>query len=355
MDKNIRQYRIQDVVPGMIIGRDILSARGRVMVGENVVLTSSMIDRISCWGFSVIDIAEVDMGDPALRKKWALEHEEFLHHYAVTVRSVKNIFTNVRKLRKVPLQEVEDVARNLSATLLGNRGIINLLAVMQDYEDHTFQHSVNVAILSGMIGQWLLLSAQEQRELMLAALMHDIGTTMIALDVLNKPERLLRNEYDMVKRHAIMGYEMLKKAGVSSQAVLEGVRQHHERIDGSGYPRNLVERDISLYAKIIAVADVYDAMTSKRAYRERLSPFHVIETLSRELFGKVDPEICGIFSNKLQDYLMGCIVCLNDGRHAKVIYFDKERSCRPVVQTADGQYVDLEKVREFNIAQVLTV
>lgn len=174
---------------------------------------------------------------------------------------------------------------------------------------------------------------------------------MIPVEILNKPGKLTPAEMDFMKTHSMMGYELIKGSSNVSEEVKLGVLQHHERLDGSGYPGGLSD-SIGRIAKIISVADVYDAMTSNRVYRNALSPFFVVQELYNEMFGKLDPSICTVFIYNIREALVGAKVKLSNGSSARIIYLDKRRPAMPLVHTDDGQYLDLEVNNDIEIVEV---
>lgn len=349
MSFDFKKIFIEDVEPGMILAKDIVSAKGIVMLSTGTILTEQAINRIKCWGFTEVDIIENSVVETAHQRSAKLD---FVEKYSEIVTKVKNAFQNIRRCRKIPLDQLMNLSEQVTDSLVKTRGVINYLHVLQLVDDYTFQHSVNVAILSGLFGRWLGINDAELKQLVFAGLLHDIGKTQIPLSILNKPGKLTKHEMEIMKGHTVQGYEILKKAGVSDTKVLNGVWSHHERLDGSGYPRSLAGDDIDETAKIIAIADIYDAMTSDRVYRRSVTPFIVVETLYSEMFEKLDPTICSVILNYLQDFFVGNIVKLNDGRQAEVVYVDKTREARPVVKTSGGEYIDLNKNRQITIVEV---
>jgi len=173
------------------------------------------------------------------------------------------------------------------------------------------------------------------------------------LEILNKPGPLSAEEMAVMKEHPTRGYKLLEDTDRIPQSVKFGVLQHHERLDGSGYPESLTGGDIVDYARIIAVADMYDAMTSQRVYRSALTPFSVVAEVFGEMFARLDPAVALPFVSHVRDSLVGYLVRLSDGTEARVVYLDKERPAQPVVKLAGGDYVDLEKRRDLKIVEVI--
>jgi len=188
----------------------------------------------------------------------------------------------------------------------------------------------------------------------MAALLHDIGKISITLDILNKPGKLTEEEMAVMKTHPTNGYQFLLQYSQLADDVKQGVLHHHERNDGSGYPEGLVENQISYYGKIIAIADIYDAMTTDRVYRKKLTPFQVAETLVEEMYQKLDPELCLIFLDNIGNSLLNSIVSLSNGQRGEVVYLHNTPIIRPIIRLMDGTLLDLDKNRGIRILEVIT-
>lgn len=350
MTLKVKKYKLEDIEPGMVLARDILSAQGVVILNANTVLTETMLGRMAYWGFWCVDVYDTDYTVSARHK---LDKDAFYTKYITVVKGIKQAFECARYTKKLELAELMELSHRVVDQLSVTKGVINYLYDMKLLDDYTFQHSVNVAILGGIFGRWMGLENSDLQDLVFAGLLHDVGKMQIPLEILNKPGRLSPQEMEVIKRHPGLGYVLLKDAGMISNAILQTVWQHHERLDGSGYPRNLSDSQIQNHARIIAIADIYDAMTADRVYRSSVTPFVVIETLRNDMYDKLDPAICAIILNYLQDFFIGNVVVLNDGRKAEVIYVDKAREFRPVVRTIDGEYINLETEKKVTIVKVL--
>jgi HD-GYP domain-containing protein (c-di-GMP phosphodiesterase class II) len=208
---------------------------------------------------------------------------------------------------------------------------------------------VNVAVLSGIIGKWMDIRGQDLRDLIFAGLMHDIGKSQTPVAILNKPGKLLPDEMEIMKRHTTKGYYLLKEVPQVPLVVMWAVLQHHERMDGSGYPLRMRGENIHSFARIIAVADIYDAMTSDRVYRRRSTPYHVIENIFRQMFGELDCNVCSNFLFHIKDYMTGSVVLLSDGRQAEIVSPGSFPAGLPLVRTVDGQFLNLEQKRDIKI------
>ena len=214
--------------------------------------------------------------------------------------------------------------------------LLQLGTYMSDMDDLLQTHSVDVAILNGVIGRWLGLSEDKIEKLLTIGLLHDIGKLRIPERILNKPGRLTKEEFDVVKRHPVYSYDMLKTSGFQDEEVLQGVKYHHERISGGGYPEGLVLDHIPKMAKITAISDIYDAMISKRVYKESATPLKVLDSFYRDQFSDLDPRIVNLFLEQMIRELQGKVVILSTGEVGTISYIEKTRIEYPMVEI-DGK------------------
>ena len=222
---------------------------------------------------------------------------------------------------------------------------------MRQFDDLTYVHSVNVALIASILGQWLKFSEKDIRILTISGLLHDIGKIMIPNEILTKPGKLTVAEYNIMKQHVNFGYEKVKNQNIDIR-IKEACLLHHEKCDGTGYPFGLKSDHIPAVAKIIAIADVYDAMTSPRVYRGPTCPFDVINLFEQEGFQKYDSRYIMIFLRRIAESYLNENVRLSDGRSGKLIYINNHALSRPVVM-ADGEAIDLRKERYLRIEEIM--
>lgn len=230
--------------------------------------------------------------------------------------------------------------------------IYHLFYELNKMEEYTYKHTVGVGIISLMIGKWLKLSKEELSELAMGATLHDIGKTKMDPFILNKRGKLTKEEYEQIQLHTSYGYEILRKIDQISDRVALVALHHHEREDGRGYPKGLVSNQIDLYSKIVAIADMFHAMLSRRSYQEPLPFYTALRQLQDDAFGKLDANITLLFLYKLMDSLIGRSVMLSDGSIGKIIMVDQYDPLGTLVQVND-EIIDLKKDRELYIEKVV--
>jgi len=213
----------------------------------------------------------------------------------------------------------------------------------KEHDYHTFIHSVNVALLATLTALELGYQGKSLRYLTMGALLHDLGKLNVPREILNKPGALNEREFTIIKQHPLDGEAMLSKAEVLPR-ILRTVRQHHERWDGKGYPDGLSGPEIHLDAQIVAVADVYDALTVDRSYRKAMPPYHALEMIltSEKDF---NPQVVKAFRKVLILYPEGSIVTLNTGEVGLVVAVPTNFPTRPLIRLVfdkNGRYLDRE-------------
>lgn len=275
-----------------------------------------------------------------------------MEKYEEVIKLVKGIFETIRQSKQIPTLGIHELADEMIIPLINVGGVLDYLYDVKLHSDYTFQHSVHVAVITGIFSSWLNYSGDEYRNLVMAGLLHDIGKISVPLSILNKPGRLLDAEFDAIKKHSEEGYNLFKNSDEIFEGTKMGVLQHHERIDGSGYPFGVKGAEIHEYAKIVAVADIYDAMTSDRAYRRKLTPFAAMEVIEDEIHNKLDANICFCILDNMRNYFIGIDVLLSNGQKGKIIAMPSQAWMTPLVRTYDGMFLDLE-TEDISIVDVI--
>ncbi|CAH1058780.1 HD-GYP domain-containing protein [Paenibacillus pseudetheri] len=268
--------------------------------------------------------------------------------------AIENIFEQLRhnKNKRIPMLEVRNEVIPFIQQVSEKNDFYGVLAALQSKDDYTYRHNVAVGILSTLLGKWLKLKPEDLSMLTIAATLHDIGKMRIPDELLTRPGPLTAEEYQLMKKHTTYGYEMIRDTiGTNHMQALVAL-QHHERMDGSGYPFGVLGNRITDFSKIVAVADVFHAMTSDRFYRKASPLYEVLLQMEESVFGKLDPYICRVFINKLMQSMIGNEVELTDGRTGKIIMILATDPLRPLVNI-DDEFIDLSKHRSIGIVRVI--
>jgi HD-GYP domain-containing protein (c-di-GMP phosphodiesterase class II) len=237
--------------------------------------------------------------------------------YRRSVPKIANLFGEARLGKAVSAEECEALVDEISNSVLANPGALISVARLKRRDEYTYMHSVAVCALMVSLGRQLGLSGDQLKKAGLAGMLHDLGKAAMPLDVLNKPGKLTDAEFDVMKTHPERGHEMLVEGGGVGALVLDVCLHHHEKVDGSGYPHKLAGDQISLFAKMGAVCDVYDAITSVRPYKNGWDPGEALRRMA-QWKGHFDPRVFQAFVKTVGIYPVGSLVRLKSGRLAVV-------------------------------------
>jgi HD-GYP domain-containing protein (c-di-GMP phosphodiesterase class II) len=272
--------------------------------------------------------------------------------YNKAVKISGNLIEDIRFSRNISLEPIMACSDQICQFMNTNTNIFSLLNTVQDKCPYLYSHPVNVAFISYVIGKWMYLSSSELSQLVCAGLLHDVGKAKVRDSILNKPEKLSDMEMEAVRLHPVTGYKILENLDGLDPNILLGVLSHHERQNGSGYPRRQWGDQISKFGKIIAIADIYDAMTSKRPYSDKATPFKAIEEIQKLSFEFLDPQICQTFLNNIINFYYGSVVRLNNERVGEIVYLNPEERTKPVIH-CDNDYINLNTQRDIEIVEML--
>jgi HD-GYP domain-containing protein (c-di-GMP phosphodiesterase class II) len=272
--------------------------------------------------------------------------------YNQAIKITQNIVEDIRFGRKLYLSPVKICSMQICKYMNEDTEVLTLLNNVRDKNPYLYAHPVNVAFLSMAIGKWLNLDYRNLVNLVRTALLHDIGKAKIRDSLLNKSDTLSFEELEKMKTHPVISYKILKSTNEFDADVLKGVLFHHERLDGTGYPLGIKGDKIHLYARIIAIADTYDAITATRKYGVKNLPLKAAEEIQTNSAKNLDPNICRIFVSKVIDYYHGREIRLSNDQVGNIVYINPIEIAKPLVCCANVYY-DLAVEKDIEIVELL--
>ncbi len=330
-----------------ILGKTLFDGYGKVLLPSGTKLNVPYINRIKQNGFYYIYIEDKELDD-------VKEDEKIGNLKQSTIERLPDMFLRIIQGDKGTLKESFHMIKDLAAYIAEEGDINTNLFEISKFDNYTYVHCVDTGIMSIFLGCSLGLKLEELTELGIGAILHDIGKTKISNEIINKRAHLNEAEFEEIKKHTIYGYRALKEAGIDNKNILSAVLQHHERIDGKGYPLGLNGDKISKYAKIISVCDVFTALSANRSYRERFNPNEAYEYIISNINVMFDSEIVEKFKENFYIYPLGCCVKLSNGIEGYVIKQNKCFPDRPIIRVKYDS-VTKEKIHSYEIDLLKTV
>lgn len=317
---------------GSIIARDVYTIEGKLLVKKGTIFREPLTQRFWEYGIDELYIEKDDnVKDESVAMKDAtlishgkmpesmdipdiIQHKTRIHAH----QQMKKTLANMSAVSNSNIYQLKKIVEEMIEELLVHQDFVQTLSQLRSIDDYTYQHSVNVGVLSLMIGIDLNLSRHTLMELGLGAMLHDVGKIIIPDEIIKKPSKLTPTEYASVKKHTEYGYEILRRINVSEEAAQIAL-YHHEKYNGLGYNCGLKGKEIPLLARIATVADVYDAMSHDRVYQKKASHDKVYREITHLGNIHFDTEIMEIFAKRLNIYPTGMGIILNSGQRGMVI------------------------------------
>ncbi len=337
----MRYVPVKKLEPDMVLGQEIYDSEGRLLMTKHTVLTDENISFIIFTGVPGVYIDEDFSEDAKAEEVISAEVRRS------ALRIIHDVFVKAQEHESGAEKDLSRIVDRITREVISNEDVMQNLISIRTYDGYTYFHSVNVAVLGGVLGAKLGLNEEELHDLITAGFLHDVGKVFISVDIINAPRKLTPDERAKMMDHPRMGYDFLRENYHFNENILQGVYQHHEWYNGGGYPRRLEGRDISFLARILKVADVYDAMTGKRSYHDPYLPSDVLEYIMGRNAMEFDPIVVQLMSQELCVYPVGCEVELSSGQRAIVLANRRGSIMRPRIKLRDsGEVIDLTEDRK---------
>lgn len=334
-----------------IIAEDVFSDDGVLIVSKNTFLTDYIIDKLEYFNIKTIYIYEFDNVDNELGG-YESHIRDFKEEYDSNLYLVKKVIVDLSKGEELDFDAIEKISLSLFNEINYGYSAVRYINRLRGFDDYTYHHCINVGIYTTLIGKWLGHREEKIKELAMAGILHDIGKYKIPIEVLNKKGDLTKEEVKLLERHPIFGYEMVKDDESIGTNIKDAILSHHERRDGSGYPYGLRGNRIGKVARIVAVADFYEALTSNRPYREKISPFEAIKVFEASGMEAYDLGVAMIFFKNIVNCYIGEKAKLSDGRIGEIVYVPPYDLINPIIRIGE-EIIDMSRDTYIKIEKLL--
>ncbi len=361
----IKRVMTSMLKPGELLAEGAYTDDNTLIVAAETILDDLIISKLKQYSIRSVKIYDIQSPDELdITKKFNIESpsyferiqqsnefSEFKKELTDSVESFKQNLNDI--VVKSTSGVVDKMLDDVSTVLAKTRNplhLMDMLQCMRGYDDLTYMHSMNVALVCNVIGTWLNMNETDLRRLTTAGLLHDIGKLKIPNEIITKPGKLTDDEFNTIRLHPQYGYDILKDKPLERDVKLAAL-QHHERYNGTGYPLRITGGEIEYFSSIVAIADVYDAMTSDRCYRKGMCPFEVLAQFEREN-EFYEPGILYLFTKRTVEAYINTEVMLSNGEKGRVILLNPSIPSKPTVITANSSH-DLSKEPDLKIVALI--
>ncbi|MBW9156704.1 HD-GYP domain-containing protein [Clostridium tagluense] len=350
MKPKVKSISIYELKPNMILAEDLI-LNGLNLLTKESALNSSIIKKIlDFYPSNTISINDFEQAMEEPISQRLTQTEKVLNNFS---NRINNFLNSIDNNPELDLTEIRVMSKEILDDFNDYSSILKSISSSRNIDEYLIRHCVNVAFLSSMLGRWLNLPNRDLTLLTYSAFLHDIGKTKVSPSILNKSSKLTNLEFEQIKKHSVYSYEFVRNIPYLDESVSLGVLMHHERIDGSGYPLHLKEDKISVFAKIIGIADMFDAMTADKVYGKKQNPFVALEIMQHDCMGLFDYNYLTTFITQMSNYYTGEMVKLSDGSIGKVIKIDINNISRPLI-SIDSNFIDLSIEKNIFITELIT-
>ncbi|MGM0369839.1 MAG: HD-GYP domain-containing protein [Bacillota bacterium] len=346
----MRLIHVKELQPNMELAKPIYDDNSNLLINVNCQDLHTYKKRLLNLGIKHIYIND--------KKSQGIEIDEVIDNNLKMKyqKLVRKTFANIKQNKQINIGEIQNSIATLVDEILNNNNVLVNLVDIKSTDSYTFQHSVNVATLSIILAKNLNYNRNDLIKIGIGAILHDVGKLAIPEKILKKPGKLDNEEYKIIQEHPSLGYQNTKNNQHISPLSRIIILYHHEKVDGSGYPDGLIKDDIHEFARIVAVADVFDALTSDRCYRNRWTTRKAVDFLISKSGVSFDTKFVREFMKHIAIFPNGTTVRLNTGQKAIIKEQNKEAPTRPIIRIiTDREENELEEYKVINLMNQLNL
>jgi HD-GYP domain-containing protein (c-di-GMP phosphodiesterase class II) len=357
-----------DLIEGCILSEDVYSQTSRPIVKENTVLTNELIEVLKLFLIANVNVNHtlvtgetfnpseilIDVNNAKSGPLHVNEKKEFITLFLEATQQYKAHFQLWQSGLPIDISNVRTILLQLLKETQDKSSQIFYLHHLSTKEEYQYQHALAVGLLCGFMANQLKFTQGDIVQAALAGLLADCGMAKVQPSIVQKKTALTHNEFKEIKNHINYSYQMVQHIPSLKEGAKVAIFQHHERLDGSGYPMGLKNNKIHPIAQMIAVADTYHAMTSERMYRKKQSPFRVLELMIQDHFGQFDISALNALCAGIINFSKGSQIKLSNGQLGEVLFVTEKSPTRPLIKlNHTGEILNLEKSRELYIEEII--
>ncbi|MFS0727268.1 HD-GYP domain-containing protein [Paenibacillus sp. 1P07SE] len=343
------KVHVTELLEGDRLSNDIFNPYGLNVLSQGTLLHAQEISKLFQHRIDYVDIVQRETLTSS-SSDGDTQETDVKQVYRDAVIQCEALFAEARLEGRIDPQAVDATFQPLAETVQQHRDVVSMLLQLNTKDDYTYQHSVQVGMLSYYLANWMGMDESEASIAGKAGFLHDIGKCRIENAILNKPGKLTAEEFAEIKKHPLYGYEIIRQSFEDEQLAIPAL-QHHERMDGSGYPGSLEREEITPISRIVAIADVYSAMISSRVYQQSRDLLYVLRELHLLSFGQLDPHAVHCFIGHMIPNFIGKQVELMSGRTGIIVMTNANDYFRPLIQLEEG-FLDLSLHPEDAIVHI---
>lgn len=344
----MRIIKVKFLIKGLMIERPITDNDTTILDTGTILTDQSICFLREKFG----DYYDVWVRDSVLsRKDYGSDVEEEARRY---VGYLVDSFSDLLSASIYSIEEFDTICEELRKYLKTSRNTLSDILLLKDNHRYTYDHSINVAMYSTLVGLVENLSSEDLQDLIIGSILHDIGKVRISNYILDKPDKLLSDEFKSIKKHPIYGVDMVERFSILNKNIKDIILQHHEKLDGSGYPYNLKGSEVNELAKIVAVCDIFDAVTSERSYHKAKTYNQGVSILYDEVEkGKLEEKYVSELIQRVIAYPRGALVRLNDNKIYEVLEDTGIKEKPVLVSVETGKTLDMNERDDLRIEEQL--
>jgi HD-GYP domain-containing protein (c-di-GMP phosphodiesterase class II) len=362
------RVKTTDLIEGCILSEDVYSRTNIPIVRKNTVLTNELIEVLKLFLIPSVDVNHIlvtgetfnpseiliDVNNANSESVHVNEKKEFTTLFLEATQKYKAHFQLWQSGLPIDISKVRTILLHLLNETLDKPSQIFYLHHLSTKEEYHYQHALVVGLLCGFIAKQLKFTQGDMVQAALAGLLADCGMAKVRPSIIQKNAALMQSEFEEIKNHVNYSYQMVQHIPSLKEETKVAIFQHHERLDGSGYPLGLKNKKIHPVAQMIAVADTYHAMTSERLYRRKQSPFRVLELMLQDHFGKFDISALNALCLGIANFSKGSQIKLSNGQLGEVLFITEKSPTRPLIKlNHSGEILNLEMVRELYVEEII--